>query len=316
MRLFDVPEEGAIAALRALKGVAAAHGGITGDERVMLEIAATLYGVEADVDALAPIDGAELAARVTGTEDRRRLVQGALVVALTDGEASPAEAAAIDGLRRALDVDDSLVRAFRRVAEGHLRLARAEVLRRLSGPILRSAWAQGGLRECHRFLRAATRHSVVDPAVAERYRQLGDLPRGSLGRAFFEHCHTRQFGLPGEPGGLAEITANHDFLHVLTGYDTDPDGELRLGAFTAGMRRVDPFPVLFFVLLQFHAGVPVSYIAPPDRGKLDPVTMIQALERGAAMNTDLAEGWDFWEVADWPVPDVRARYGISPPDGG
>lgn len=312
MRLFDLPEPEALAALRALKGVALANGELADDERLFLEIAATLYGVETDVDALPPIAMEELAASIQGSESRLRLLQAGLVVAIADGEASLDEWRALDALRGALRVDDSMMKVFRRVAEGHLGLARVELLRRLSSPILKSAYAADGLRGCYRFVRAATRRSVVDPAVAARYQRLGELPPGALGRDFFEHCRRRDFGLPGEPNGLAEITVHHDFLHVLTGYETDPAGELQIGAFTAGMRRVDPFPVLFFVLLQFHAGVAVTYLGPPERGKLDPVTMTQALERGAAMSIDLAEGWDFWAVVDRPVDELRQRYGIAP----
>ena len=49
MRLFQVPEDGALAALRALKVVALANGELADNERILLEIAATLYGVAADM---------------------------------------------------------------------------------------------------------------------------------------------------------------------------------------------------------------------------------------------------------------------------
>ncbi len=40
------------------------------------------------------------------------------------------------------------------------------------------------------------------PAVAERYRALGSLPRGSFGRAYYEHCRSRNFPFPGEASGI------------------------------------------------------------------------------------------------------------------
>ena len=43
--------------------------------------------------------------------------------------------------------------------------------------------------------------------------------------------------------------------HVLSGYTTDPDGEVQVASFHAGYRRKDPFTFVFFVLLQFHLGV-------------------------------------------------------------
>ena len=30
------------------------------------------------------------------------------------------------------------------------------------------------------------------------------------------------------------------------------------------------------------------------------------------MNIDLSEGWDYWEVIDYPVQDLRIRYNIPP----
>ena len=45
------------------------------------------------------------------------------------------------------------------------------------------------------------------------------------GREFWQHMTSRKFAFPGEPGGLLERQCHHDLTHVLTGYDTDPDGE-------------------------------------------------------------------------------------------
>ncbi len=49
-----------------------------------------------------------------------------------------------------------------------------------------------------------------------------------------------------------------------------------------------------------------------ERGYFDVEKALVALERGAAMNIDLSEGWDYWEVIDHPVQDLRIRYNIPP----
>jgi hypothetical protein len=43
--------------------------------------------------------------------------------------------------------------------------------------------------------------------------------------------------------------------HVLSGYDTDPDGEIQQAAFQAGFVRKDGFMFLFFGIAQFHLGL-------------------------------------------------------------
>src|SRR3954470_9568437 len=99
MRLFELPEVEAIAALRALKAVAVANGDLADDGRILLEVASTLYGVEADIDALTPISPGELGASVRAPEDRLRLLQACLVVAMADGEASRSEWQVLDAIR-------------------------------------------------------------------------------------------------------------------------------------------------------------------------------------------------------------------------
>jgi hypothetical protein len=78
------------------------------------------------------------------------------------------------------------------------------------------------------------------------------------------------------------------------------------------MHRIDPFPCCSSSCSQFHAGLEISYLAAANRGHLDPVTMVQALERGAATRIDLADHWDFWAVVDRPVDELRELYGIAP----
>ena len=41
------------------------------------------------------------------------------------------------------------------------------------------------------------------------------------------------FPFPGEPGGIYEVGALHDWVHVLTDYNTSPEGEIDVFAFIA-----------------------------------------------------------------------------------
>ena len=59
-----------------------------------------------------------------------------------------------------------------------------------------------------------------DPALAARYRALGDLPEGPLGHAYIQFIESNGFSVPGEPGGPPPPIARHDCMHVLGGYGT------------------------------------------------------------------------------------------------
>jgi ubiquinone biosynthesis protein Coq4 len=151
-----------------------------------------------------------------------------------------------------------------------------------------------------------------DPAVAARYHQLGLLPKGTLGHAFWQHYTQNHFPFPGEAGGIPERLVFHDFGHLLSGYDTSPAGEIQQGAFQAGFIREDGFAFLLFVILQFHWGIKITPVADPSQGLFDIPRVLQALQRGSACTVDLSDRWNFWEVVDLPLEEVRDRYHIPP----
>jgi len=151
-----------------------------------------------------------------------------------------------------------------------------------------------------------------DHEVAWRYKQLGLLPEGTFGRAYWEFCTSRRFAFPGEPGGLPERMVFHDFGHILSGYETDAEGEIQQGAFQAGFTRTDGFSFLIFVIVQFHLGLKVTPIAAPRTGLFDVRKVIRAVERGAACRDDLSARWDHWAWVELPLEEVRERLGVPP----
>ena len=122
------------------------------------------------------------------------------------------------------------------------------------------------------------------------------------------------FSFPGEKGSPPEIIALHDLTHVLSGYGTDPAGELQVLSFHAGCRREedDPFGFILFGLAQFQLGVRLSPIADGFSGELDPDLVLKALVRGKACRVDPTKGWDPWPEMDTPLTELRARVGIPP----
>jgi hypothetical protein len=85
-----------------------------------------------------------------------------------------------------------------------------------------------------------------------------------------------------------------------------------VACFSAGFQRRDPFTFVFFVLLQFHVGIRMTPITEARTGFFDPEKALIAIRRGAAMNVDLNNGWDYWPVMGEQVEELRKRYNILP----
>ncbi len=148
--------------------------------------------------------------------------------------------------------------------------------------------------------------------LAARYQALEQYTPGSLGRSYWEYCRKNGFALPGEKGGAPELILFHDCAHVLSGYGTTPEEEVQIACFSAGFQRRDPFTFVFFVLLQFHMGIRMTPITKAHTNFFNPEKAMIALRRGAAMNMDLNNGWDYWPVMGEQVEELRKRYNILP----
>lgn len=100
-------------------------------------------------------------------------------------------------------------------------------------------------------------HAMSHPEFARLYQRdyqlaasdfatLGELPAGTLGRAYFEHMHSNNlrpdfYPLPAASSPIAFITQrtleSHDIWHALTGYGADVVGETALQSFTLAQIR-------------------------------------------------------------------------------
>ena len=104
----------------------------------------------------------------------------------------------------------------------------------------------------------------------------------------------------------------HDFVHVLTGYDTKPRGELLASTFTAAMHPKYPMgghvlPVIF----SWHLGVQINEVARDASGALDPEEFWHAWAAGAAVTVDtFAPDWDFWSHVEVPLGALREHWSI------
>src|SRR5687767_574404 len=119
MRFFEFKSADPIVVLRAFKTVALADGQLDASERALMVTAARCLGVDADPDAVEPIDPDELARAVPDEGDRRRVLQGAMLMSIADAEETKDEVAVLRRMREALGVEEGVFRSLERLAAGH-----------------------------------------------------------------------------------------------------------------------------------------------------------------------------------------------------
>jgi tellurite resistance protein len=298
--------------LRAMKSIAMADGTINASERHMLESIQRIFGTTHDLEQLAPIAPAELARAFSDPQLRRQLVQGLVIMTLIDGKASPNETDHVEQFAQALEVDAPEVTNLRHVLKGDILRLRLDLVRRFwLRPKVNELWNKEGVRGLFKFVRGMMGR-YENKELAARYQSLEHCPPGSLGRSLWEYWHVNEFALPGQKGGAPEQIVFHDCAHVLSGYGTAPEEEVQVACFSAGFQRREPWIFVFFVLLQFHVGIRMTPITKARTGMFDPLKAMVAIRRGAAMNVDLNNGWDYWPVMSEQVEELRRRYNILP----
>lgn len=303
--------EEAIVGLRAMREVARADGTESESENVLLDSAASALSLEVRHGDLGPIDVADAARAITDPARRERLVQAMIVMAVADGEVTEPEARIVRRYANALGVDDARVHNLEQIVSGHFLRLRIDVLRRF--PVVRQMAADTvkhrglfGLAKSVAILRGF----ASDEALAWRFKKLGLLPPGTLGREFWAHMTAESLSMPGEPHGFNEFAVHHDFTHVIGGFDVTAAGEIQVAAFTAGMKKTDPFALVFATVLSFHLGLRIHPVAEPSRGNLDIARTVRAFERGMGATRDLTEGWDYWKDVGTPLDAFRAELGV------
>lgn len=318
MQLIHPGPDEALFCLRAVRTTVARDGIVPPAARALMTAAQqAILNTDVDLDALAPIAPAELAAGVKTPGLGDQVVQAMLIGVLADGEPDPACEARAGEFAAALGVAAPGLRTVRLLCEQQTLLFRLDFLRRSHFKDMlidqyRHHGGFGGLAKGILGLRGLYR----DPELAARYDALGKLPPETLGHAYFHHIRDNGFGFPGEPGSLPEGAVYHDMTHVLGGYGITPAGETCVGGFTAGYKKVNPFYVLLVPALTFGTGINVTPNPQPTMTGIlaEPGVasqFINAVERGGRVNTDLSANWDFWPLMPLPIAEARARLGID-----
>lgn len=325
--LLEPPDQDEVQILgRGVISVAAPDGRLTPIQATLLQaITRAMTAHDVDIDALEPISAAEYGEAMARRDlaFRTRMVHMMLLHVLV---LRPIPADVTTRLREfssVLGVDEAVVRAAELFADGAFGLAAFEFQR--AG--YSAAWTPEASTVLHtsRELAVAWEQSVADPALAERWRALGDLPAGTLGRGVWELYQARGFVFPGLPGSAPPLLAQHDWVHVLADYGTTVENEIEVFAFIARAND-DPraFSLLAMVISLFETGHLATGLGlfEYDMGHLTSdvaIRLADALYRGAvAWNTVTGErsldflGIDWFELADRPVDELRDMFAIPP----
>ena len=294
-----------------MRAVALADGEETAKERALLEVARDALGLPADA-SIAPLEASDTTLTDLDPRERERVIHAMVLMAIMDGSASIKEATLVAQFAEALGVDDARVQNLRQLAEGRVRYMRFDLTRKgyAKEELLHTA-KEEGLAGLYRTF-GPLLGLAQDADLARRYIALGELPAGTVGRAYFDLITKNDLSFPGEAGGIAERGMWHDMLHVVGGYTTDPLGEAEVVAFMAGFRKQDPFFWLFTAALQFQVGLRISPFAPGVPDRIDPRRFVLHHKRGSLVKVDLTTEWDFEKDFERPLADVRRELGVVP----
>ena len=102
---------------------------------------------------------------------------------------------------------------------------------------------------------------VADHVIAEKWSSLRDCPEGSWGKAVADFYDRHGFPFPGERFGIYELGARHDWVHVLAGYETTPEGELDVFAFIAASMTDERGLVLLAITLGLFQNGSIHHVA-------------------------------------------------------
>ncbi|MGD9541040.1 hypothetical protein [Methylocystis sp.] len=262
-------------------------------------------------DALKPITPEELAAALAGTDLNENAVKFITVMAFVDGKLDCAKIASVLRYAGALGMHQHYIDQIDDAAHGRLGEVLADMTRCNMESITGKVWKSEDVNQW--LLPYAG--DRADPSEVRRFEMLADLPQGTFGRAFYDHFRRNNYGFPGDPQALnAKFSLPHDSVHVLTGYDTTPRGEILVSTFTAAMHPYFPMgghilPVIF----SWHLMVKISDVARSAKDALDPVEFWRAWAAGAAATIDtFAPEYDFWSHATEQLQNFRSSSAILP----
>jgi hypothetical protein len=286
-------------------------------ESVLAGIATHLYGI--DLADVAPADD-DVVAGATESE-RLHAVHLMVVLEFVEHPLDTRVELPVETYAHGLGISMTLLRDARRLARGHFAWMYLDLQRH-------SWYEEETIRESLRgrwqeLIRSKLAYSgvVTDPVIARKWRSLRECPAGSWGRSVAAFYDGHGFPFPGERFGIYELGARHDWVHVLAGYETTPEGELDVFAFIASSMTDERGLVLLAITLGLFQNGSIRHVAGKrvanartdtltDAGAVD--RWVEAFRRGDRCTIDVMGKVRLFEHKDEPLESVRERFGVVP----
>jgi len=307
---FRVAPEAVDPMLAALVGAVSVDGGPTAEQRTVLQaIAVHVWSrPDLDLDGVVPLDPPGAAAALTDPLLRRRFHEVVIALEVCRHPLTATQVARVEEYCTAMDLDgpdlgmlrDLVTRGTERAAADFHRFLDANLADRVEPGL-------GGVAP-----------AAPEPALAERLAAFADTADGTLGRAYIDFYTRHHLALPGvEASTMNHFFVSHDMTHVIAGIEPTGAGEVALSAFQMGMNDNDVNASALLASLVVHEA---GFAAPPsvkaeerildEPGAAD--LLARELARGSRCTDDFSLA-DHLALADRPLAEVRARFGVEPP---
>ena len=308
----------------AVAGAIAPAGGLTSLQRVLVEaLIESMTGFVVPVTRVPRVGAHEFAHALAprNRQFRERMVQFMLLCSLVLNPLPEEVVARVEEYAGELGIGDPMLRVAERYSHGSLGLALIDFQR--SGYMETWDPAQASALHTSRQLADAWEECVSDPALAQQWESLRQLPEGTLGRELVQFYDARGFSFPGTPGSAPPFLAQHDWVHVLADYGSTVECEIEVFGFIARANDdARAFSLLAMIVSLFETGYAATGMGlfQYDRGHLShqgmAVRLADAMRRGALCaahsgGPDLLRR-DWFADAARPVADVRAELGVVP----
>jgi hypothetical protein len=297
--------------MRTLRTALRTDGALDANEQLFLDTFARITGFERPQRDPLPLHPDDTVA-VEGAHQRKRLVQLSALAVLLGRPLRADSLAFLKALARVLDTHDPVIDVIDAICQGRPAKARLLAMRRMMRVLLKEAYLAEGAMGVVRVFAAMLLKAPVNRDLMVKYKQLGLLPEGTLGREYWKFMVREGFNFPGEPAGIPATISYHDIAHVIAGHEATPSGEIQQGSFQGGNRREDGFFFIQMAVVHFHQGVVVTPATPATVDLFAPDKVLWAIHRGARCNVDMTHQWNYWDLMPLPLDEARARVALVP----
>jgi hypothetical protein len=314
----DLDDKQANLVLGAMKAIAASGSGSLREiDRRAIETCGPLGLVRGpfEVATLNECPAGDLASAIPKPEDREQIVRVLAVMSLAGGVLEPLKNDRLLEYASQLEVDEEYLTILEDASSGRLGRATDLLAQRGAESFVSDESIDNGEDPVASLMPYDDGEEL--PEVEARFRQLGELPEGTFGRAFYDHFVGNEIPFPaGENGQIEGFVIPHDSAHVLSGYSTSEAGELLTATFIAGMDERKPMESQILpALFSWHLGISLTWLVGSVRGSFEPEKFWTAWSRGQASRVNLFDSdWDFWATASTPLADFREDAGVPPLD--